>query len=152
MARRSDSKKARLAEWLAREQPALIDLPRWEQLRAELAPVSEKYLLGILRESGTRLAPLIEGVRQDSFDHLERTLLALAGEYRSGDPTTCRRARNAVIQARTHAGWAVRRDPRRLAEKGEMALWMLTWLENPELFHAWLRLRKRATETLSSPP
>jgi hypothetical protein len=30
------------------------------------------------------------------------------------------------------------------AEKTEMAQWMLVWLENPEVFPAWVDARKRA--------
>jgi len=34
--------------------------------------------------------------------------------------------------------------PEKQAEKKEMAQWMLVWLENPEVFPAWVDARKRA--------
>ena len=35
--------------------------------------------------------------------------------------------------------------PEKRAHKEEMAQWMLVWLENPEVFPAWVAARKRAT-------
>lgn len=95
------------------------------------------------------MGPLVEGVRQESFDELARTLLALHAEYaravEAGDrerQTACRRL---VIEAKDHARWAARRaqDPRKRAEKEEMAAWMLVWLETPEAFPVWLDLRRK---------
>ena len=34
--------------------------------------------------------------------------------------------------------------PEKRAQKEEMAQWMLVWLENPEVFPAWVEVRKRA--------
>ncbi len=107
----------------------------------------------MLRESGVALAPLVEGVRQDTFEDLERTLLALEREYAAGDEARRTECRRTVIAAKDRARWAQRRlaeaDPRREL-KAEMFLWMLTWLENPSVFPAWLALRKRATGMLVS--
>jgi hypothetical protein len=107
----------------------------------------------MLRESGVALAPLVEGVRQDTFEDLERTLLALEREYAAGDEARRSACRREVIAAKDRARWAQRRlaeaDPRREI-RAEMFLWMLTWLENPSVFPAWLALRKRATEMLVS--
>jgi len=50
-------------------------------LQALLAPVSERYLRNLLRDAGVSMEPLIEGVRQDSFEHLERTMLGLTEEF-----------------------------------------------------------------------
>ncbi len=95
------------------------------------------------------MGPLVEGVRQESFDELARTLLALHAEHaravEAGDrerQTACRRL---VIEAKDHARWAARRaqDPRKRAEKEEMAAWMLVWLETPEAFPVWLDLRRK---------
>jgi hypothetical protein len=47
-----------------------------------------------------------------------------------------------VIEAKEHARWAAR-NPDKRTEKLEMALWMLTWLENPPLFPQWVRLRRQ---------
>ena len=126
------SKRIELARWL-QAHPGLIGPEEWTALRAALAPVSDSYLRRLIRESGVPLHPLIEGVRQEDFPSLERTLLALLGEER-------RAARTLIIEAKQHARWAARKHP----EKEEMLLWMLTWLENPGIFPQWLALRKEA--------
>lgn len=97
------------------------------------------------------LAPLVEGVRQDSCAELERTLLAIDREHaaaaEAGEQSRARACRRAVIEAKDHARLALRNPkthPEKAAGKEEMILWMLTWLENPGVFAAWLRLRKQA--------
>jgi len=145
---KGDSKKQRLAVYLERTRPALITEREWGELLRELAPVSESYLRNLLRASGLPLAPLVEGVRQDSIAGLERTLLALLDEYERGDEKRRRACRTCVIRAKDHARLAARRavpdDPHRKL-KDEMILWMLTWLENPGAFPIWVQLRKRST-------
>lgn len=137
------SKRTELVRWLDQRRPERIGTAEWEALRAAVAPVSEGYLRRLLRESGAALSPLVEGVRQEDLAALERTLLALRAEDRT-------QARRLVIEAKQHARWALPKHP----EKEEMILWMLTWLENPEIFPAWVALRKRAlhedTETAGS--
>lgn len=89
---------------------------------------------------------MVEGVSQDSFAELERTLIALQQGYEAAAGNR-RTYRVAVITAKDHAKWALRKqgiDPARKLEKEEMLLWMLTWLENPALFSTWLAIRKRA--------
>jgi hypothetical protein len=144
MAARTQTKAARLREALQRRDAALVDEALWRELQTELAPVSAEYLRRLLRQSGAPLAPLVEGVRQDTFEDLERTLLALEREYASGDEPRRTACRREVIAAKDRSRWALRRlpeaDPRREA-KQEMSLWMLTWLENPGVFPAWLALR-----------
>ena len=144
--RTRESKAAKLREYLDGSRPALIGDEECAAIARELAPGSERYLRELLRDCGVPLAPLIEGVRQDSFTNLERTLLSLDTEYGQGDATRRQACREIVISAKDHARFSLRRlpeaDPRR-AEKDEMALWMLTWLENPPAFPAWLELRKR---------
>jgi len=135
--------KAELAEWIGREQPVEIGERQWQELRRLLTPASETYLRRLLRESGVPLAPIVEGVRQESFAALESSLMKLLQEYLSGSRASQLVVRRLVIEARTHARWASRREDRR-AEKQEMMLWMLTWLENPPLFPEWLRLRRSA--------
>lgn len=112
---------------------------------ALFAPVSENALRRILRESGAPLAPLVEGVRQENFVELERTLLAVLAEYESASERERRmKCRRAVIRAKDHARLALRRlSGERRAAKEEMILWMLEWLENPGLFPQWLEIRKR---------
>ena len=143
MATRKPSKHDRLAALL--EGRTHVSDADWSPLRDALSPISESYLRKMLRTAGVSLAPLVEGVRQDTLEQLERTLLALRHEY--AQARTRERAaacRNRVIAAKEHARWAARKagDDKKRAEKDEMILWMLTWLENPPLFDAWLRLRK----------
>ncbi|WP_321477102.1 hypothetical protein [uncultured Paludibaculum sp.] len=115
-------------------------------MAAEMPDVSPKLLRQALIESGMELAPMVEGVRQDTFADLERTLLALGAEYEGGEDAKRKQVRTLVITARQHADWAMRSPhctEAHRVEKAEMVLWMRTWLENPPLFPAWLVLRKR---------
>jgi hypothetical protein len=113
--------------------------------------VSEGYLRRLLRETGIPLAPLVGGIRQDSFESLENTLAEMQAEYAAavaaGDSARARACRRAVITAKDHARFSLR-SPKLTAEqraaKAEMVLWMLTWLENPGVFATWLDLRKKA--------
>jgi hypothetical protein len=138
-------KRAELLRWLERERPAQIDEPEWAILLAELNPVSAGYLRRLLRESGIPLGPLVGGVRQDTYDALESSLLKLLDEYEHGDAARRTSVRRLVIDAKDHARWSARK-PERRAEKEEMTLWMLTWLENPPLFRHWIRLRRQTLQ------
>ena len=140
-------KRADLLKWLERERPARIGEREWARLHVDLAPVSGSYLRRLLRDSGVPLAPLIEGVRQESFDALESSLLALLQEYEQGDASARAATRRLVIEAKDHARWAAR-NPEKRAEKEEMALWMLTWLENPPLFPQWVQLRRQTRKEM----
>ena len=141
----SRGKRAAIERWLAGRGKSPVEEADLEALRAELGGVSASYLRRILRESGTALSPLVEGVRQEDFDSLERTLLALLEEYERSGRERRQSVRRLVIEAKDHARWASRKSEKR-PEKEEMALWMLTWLENPALFPQWARLRRRAME------
>jgi hypothetical protein len=127
------SKRIELTRWLEAHRPERVGVEEWQALQTELAPISTGYLRKLLRASGVPLHPLVEGVRQEDLVSLERTLLALLGEER-------RVARTLIIEAKDHARWASKKHP----EKAEMILWMLTWLENPGVFHQWLAIRKDA--------
>jgi hypothetical protein len=140
-----------LRAYVEARRPDRITEADFEDLLGALAPVSAGYLRRLLRETGLPLAPLAEGIRQDSFPVLERTLLEMEREYAAaaaaGDARRSRACRRAVITAKDHARFSLRSPkltPERRAAKEEMALWMLTWLENPGVFAAWLELRKRA--------
>ena len=141
MPSRSKSKNSRLRQYLAEKQPACVDEGLFSELSLLLAPVSEPYLRRLLRESGVRLAPMVEGVNLHCLEDLERTLLVLAEEYASGR----KEARSAVIEAKDRIRWAVARavEAEKRAEKDEMLLWIMTWLENPLAFPVWSRLRRR---------
>jgi len=128
------------------------------EIARRLAPVSASYLRKLLRECGAQLDTLVEGIRQDNLEELERTLLNLHSRYeeahRRNDRAAMQECRGAVIEAKSHARLAKRRaDPEKRAEKDEMVNWMLVWLENPAVFPAWIRLRKRAlTESRPTRP
>ncbi len=142
---RKPAKKIELLGWAARTKPELIGEAEWDTLLRLLTPVSEGYLRRLLRdfsrESGVPLAPLVEGVRQESLDALESSLLKLLAEYERGSAAVRSRVRKAVIEAKEHARLASRKPELREA-KAEMILWMLTWLENPPVFPAWASLRR----------
>ena len=142
---RPESKKARLRKWLD-PPPPLIDETRFADLKTRLDPISESYLRTLLRDSGVPLAPIVEGVSMSSFNSLERTLVALTEAYENG----AREARRLVIEAKVRIRWSASRtsEEERRAEKEEMLLWVLTWLENPGAFPVWLRLRKRCAPSL----
>jgi hypothetical protein len=144
---RKPEKKGDLIGWMEQTKPRLIGEAEWDTLVRLLAPVSEGYLRRLLRdfsgESGVPLAPLVEGVRQESLPTLELSLLKLLSEYESGDAERRSRVRKVVIEAKEHAKLAARKPEIREA-KAEMILWMLTWLENPPLFPNWVRLRRSA--------
>ncbi len=103
------------------------------------------------------MEPLIEGVRQDSFEHLERTMLGLTEEFalarQSGHRERAQSCRRLVIVAKDHARLALRRlgeSSKAKRDKEEMIAWMRVWLENPEVFPVWLALRKRKLEAAES--
>lgn len=141
-------KRTELARWLEEHRPARIGEAEFEVLGRALAPVSESYLRKLVRESGVPLAPMVEGVRQGSFDELETSLLRFQDEYERGDPARRAAVRRVVIASKDHARLAAR-NPAKRAEKEEMILWMLTWLENPPLFADWVRLRRRVGKIAS---
>ncbi len=135
------------AEWFEHNRPERIGEAEWETLETLLAPVSENYLRRLLRdlarESGVSLAPLVDGVRQESFDTLASSLTRLLAEYEQGDAARRSQIRRVVIAAKDHARFAARKEEIR-AEKEEMVEWMLIWLENPPVFPDWVRLRRLA--------
>lgn len=136
MSTREKAPKARLLkEYLEHTRPARVGEDEWREIAAFLAPVSDHTIRTLLRASNWPLDPLVEGVRQDSLKELERTLLAIHREYVESDDARKQDCRRVVIVAKDHARF-------RRAEKQEMILWMLTWLENPIVFPLWLGLRK----------
>jgi len=139
-----------LAAYIEARHPERIAEADFDGLLRALAPVSESHLRRLLRETGIPLAPLVCGIRQDSFENLERTLLDMEREYADatawGDVPRARACRRAAIVAKDHARFALRSPRLTAAEraaKEEMVLWLLTWLENPGVFATWLELRKK---------
>lgn len=147
----SKSIKQQLRDYLAAAQPAEIDERVWGDLLLRLAPVSETYLRELLRATGLPFAQPYAGIRQHTFEELEQSLRELLEIYTAataaGDRDRARYCRRQVIGAKDKAKFLAKNprtpEPKR-AEKEEMAQWMLVWLENPEVFPAWVDARKRA--------
>jgi len=135
-------KTAELARWLEEHRPERIGEAEFAALQAALAPIGESYLRKLVRECGVPLDPMVEGVRQSTFEELHASLLRMLAEYRAGDAVRRRAVRRLVITAKDHARLAAR-DPEKRADKDEMCLWLTTWLENPPVFEEWVRLRNR---------
>ena len=142
--------KSRLLDFLAQESPPAITKEVWASLLESLAPVSEGYLRRLLRDTGLPFEQPYAGIRQRTFEELERSLremlLAYAAAVAADDREQARYCRRQVIFAKDRAK-LVAKNPRtpleNRARKAEMAQWMLVWLENPEVFPAWVEARKR---------
>jgi len=141
------TKRSELERWIAERRPERIGELEYAELRAALAPISENYLRHLLRDSGVALDPMVEGVRQGSFDELQESLERLLAIYEAGDLIRKQAVRQLVIMAKDHARLATHSrgsTPEKRSEKEEMVLWLLTWLENPGVFPEWARLRRAA--------
>ena len=140
----------RLREYLAAAAPSAITETVWRDLVARLAPVSENYLRELLRETGLPFEQPYAGIRQHTFEELEQSLREMLAVYTdamaSGDRQRARYCRRQAIGAKDRARRIARAKttpPETKARKEEMAEWMLVWLENPEVFPAWVEARKR---------
>jgi hypothetical protein len=143
--------KQRVREFLSTEKPAVITEAVWQSLLMLLAPVSDSYLRDLLRQTGLPFDQPYAGVRQHTFEELEHSLRELeqvyAGAMSTGDRERARYARRQVIAAKERARFLAgnpRTGPAKQAQKQEMVQWMLVWLENPEVFPAWVDARKKA--------
>jgi hypothetical protein len=163
VASRSPSVKQRLHALLSEERPAAITAEVWHALLRRLALVSESYLRDLLRASGLPFAQPYAGIRQHTFEELEGSLGEMLKVYRdavaAGDRALARYCRKQAIAAKDRARLQARNPrtaPEKAAEKTEMAEWMLVWLENPEVFPAWVEARKKilraAIATAAAPP
>jgi hypothetical protein len=146
----TSSVKQRLREYLAAAQPAAITEAVWRELQTRLAPVSESYLRELLRQTALPFEQPYAGIRQHAFDELEQSLGEMLSVYReataAGDRDRARYCRRQVIGAKDRARFLARDGrmaPEKKAQKEEMVQWMLVWLENPEVFPAWVTARKR---------
>jgi len=143
------TKRSELRRWIEQRSVGRIGEREFAQLQSALTPISESYLRRLLRDCGVPLDPMVEGVRQGSFDELQESLDRLLTIYESGDAARKRAVRGMVITAKDHARLAARSpgaSPEKRSEKEEMVLWLLTWLENPGVFPEWARLRRAAWE------
>jgi hypothetical protein len=142
--------KRRLLDYLAERRPAAITEAVWKELLELLAPVSESYLRDLLRASGLPFEQPWAGVRQHTFEELEESLRSLGRIYaaamEAGDRARARYCRRQAIGAKDRARFLAaspRTSPEKKALKTEMAQWILVWLENPDVFPAWVEARKR---------
>ncbi len=150
MARGNKPIKRRLRDYLDEVQPGAITEAVWQDLLQRLAPVSESYLRELLRDTGLPIEQPYAGVRQHTLDELEQSLRELLAVYTAaaaaGERGRARYSRRQVIAAKDRARLLARHprlSPEQRAEKEEMVQWMLVWLENPEVFPAWVAARKR---------
>jgi hypothetical protein len=142
------SPRRRLLARLAALAPVEVDEALAATLQAEFPEIRPRGFRQALRSSGVKLAPLVEGVRQESLAAVERTLTTLAGEYEAADSPRRKAIRRMVIESRVHAEFALRNpklNERRRPDKEETLLWILTWLRNPPVFAGWLDLRQRTS-------
>jgi hypothetical protein len=138
--------KQRLRDYLAVESVARITEAVWADLLQRLAPVSESYL----RDTGLPFDQPFAGIRQHTFEELEHSLREMQQVYgdavAAGDRQRARYCRRQVIGAKDrarHIAYAAKAAPAKQAQKKEMVDWMLVWLENPDIFAAWMEARKR---------
>ena len=150
MPSRVRSKKQEVKEYLAERRPDAITGELWMELLERLKPISENYLRELLRDTGLPFEQPYAGVRQGSLQELETSLREMLSIYvettAAGDRKTARYCRRQVIGAKDRARFLSARPaatPEKKAEKVEMVRWMLVWLENPEVFPAWVEARKR---------
>jgi hypothetical protein len=151
------SAKQQLREYLAEERPAAITGAVWRDLLTKLSPVSESYLRELVRETGLPCDQPYAGIRQHTLEELEQSLremlLVYAEAKAAGNRDGARYCRRQVIGAKDRAKFLARnsRTPDdKKALKEEMVEWMLVWLDNPEVFPAWVEARKRATSKAAS--
>jgi hypothetical protein len=142
--------KRRLLDHLACAPPAAITETVWRELLALLAPVSENYLRELLRQTGLPFEQPYAGIRQHTLEELKQSLREMLAVYTeamaAGNRERARYCRRQVIGAKDRARFlarARRTPPEKQAQKEEMAQWMLVWLENPEVFPAWVEARRR---------
>jgi hypothetical protein len=150
--------KQRLREYLAAAQPPAITEAVWRDLLARLAPVSESYLRELLRDTGLPFDQPFAGIRQHTFEDLERSLgemlVVYAAATAAGDRQRIRYCRRQVIAAKDRARFLARNPrttPEKKVQKETMAQWMLVWLENPEVFPAWVEARKKVRQIAELP-
>jgi hypothetical protein len=147
------SVKRQLREYLAANQPAAITEAVWGDLLRSLAPVSESYLRDLLRDTGLPFHQPYSGIRQHTFEELEQSLRDMLQVYldslADGRRDRARYCRRQVIAAKDRAKFLAvtpRSTPQGRSQKEEMSQWMLVWLENPEVFPAWVEARKKANQ------
>jgi len=154
------SRKSLVLEFLRLHQPpeitreVLAALRRHVLQRLRSATLSDRYLLDLAEQSGVPVSRELGGLPLDLVNrlHLHDLAAAEAGlrdlqqEYsRAGSRQHADDCRLAVLRARRRLESLLRRpalSPAKRAEKEEILAWVRIWLESPDLFPAWLDLRK----------
>jgi hypothetical protein len=135
-----------LRELLAAMQPARVTEAVWLDLLRQLSPVSESYLRDLIRDTDMPFDQPYAGIRQHTFEELEESLRGMLDVYvaatAEGNRGRARYCRRQVIAAKDRAKFLAGKQP----HKQEMVQWMLVWLENSEVFPAWVDARKRAIQ------
>jgi hypothetical protein len=149
------SVKQRLREYLDRTRHPAITEAVWRELLTTLAPVSESYLRELLRATGLPFEQPYAGIRQHTLEELEQSLVEMLAIYQdamaAGNRDRARYCRRQVIGAKDRARFLARESRTahdKRARKEEMVEWMLVWLDNPEVFPAWVEARKRVAPGL----
>ncbi|MCX6612059.1 MAG: hypothetical protein NTW74_14545 [Acidobacteria bacterium] len=127
--------KGRLSELLTGVEEVSPQL--FEGLLVETG-ASAAYLRRLLRQTPVRLHPLVEGVRQDSFENLCRTLSGLSDVY----GVESKRCRDCVLESKRHSQILLARNPAD-AWRRQVLLHLNTWLENPVIYPVWSQLQKK---------
>ena len=153
MASKDKSVKKRLRELLETERPPVVTEAVWRSLLERLAPVSESYLRDLLRDADLPFEQPYAGILQHTWEELEQSLRAMQMVYAEAvaaeDRERARYCRRQVIAAKDRARFLARNPripPEKQAQKEAMVQWMLVWLENPEVFPAWVDARKRVAQ------
>jgi len=142
MPSRSNTRSARIVTWIEHKGLTAIGESEFQAMLDEFG-VDPQVLRRIVRDRGMPLSPVVEGVRQNNLQELERTLGALAAVYEEAAAGRRQAIRELVITSKRHARLAAR-HAESADLKQEMILWMNIWLENPAAFTFWVALRKVA--------
>lgn len=154
------SRKSLVLEFLRLHRPpeitrdVLATLRRHVLERLPDVTLSDRYLLDLAEQSGVAVSRELGGLPLDLVNRLhlhdlaaaEASLRDIQQEYsQSGSRQRAEDCRRAVLRSRRRLESLLRRpvlSPAKRAEKEEILAWVRIWLESPDLFPAWLDLRK----------
>jgi len=162
-AAKGPSRKSLVLEYLELHRPAeltpevLAEIRRHILERTAAATVSTRYVLDLAEGAGVPVARQLGGIPLDLVSRIhfhdyaaaEASLRDLEAEHTAADSLRAQDCRRAVLRARRRLESMLRRpslSPEKRAEREEILSWVRVWLETPDLFPAWLDLRKRALD------
>ncbi len=147
--------------YLEAEKPERIDRAALTALRRSVAEqlgperrVSERYLVEVLLETQVPIDEDLGGIAVNLRGRIrtrdpEAALTALAelgDEYAEAEAFRRRELRTAVLRAKDRLQLRLAKAPPSGPQRAaleELRAALLTWLENPPVFSAWLDLRRR---------